>query len=91
MKKRCFDPRHSAYANYGGRGITVSEEWLSFKNFYADMGDRPDGQTLDRINPNSNYGSGKCRWATPLMQTANRRRSWWRRPKRRSKKSRNDQ
>jgi hypothetical protein len=83
MKNRCSSPR---YRHYAGRGITVEEEWLDFRGFYADMGDRPDGRTLDRIDPNSNYGPGKCRWATPLTQTRNRRRSTWRYPKRRNRR-----
>jgi hypothetical protein len=88
MKRRCFCRRPNAYPHYAGRGITVEEVWLDFKNFYADMGDRPDGQTLDRIDPNSNYGPGKCRWATPLVQARNKRRSLWQYPKRRHSKRR---
>jgi hypothetical protein len=88
IKNRCFNPRADAYRYYGARGISVDEPWHeNFPAFYAEMGDPPDGQSIDRINPNSNYGPGRCRWATPLMQTANRRRSWWRRPKRRTRKA----
>jgi hypothetical protein len=84
MTRRCRSP---AYRYYCGRGISVEEGYREFKDFYADMGDRPDGHTLDRIDPNSNYGPGKCRWVTPLTQTHNRRRSLWRHPKRRLKRN----
>src|SRR5262249_16960599 len=73
MLQRCTNPNNSGYANYGGRGITVCEEWLSFENFYADVGDPPPGLSLDRTNNNGNYEPTNWGWATPLMQTRNRR------------------
>jgi hypothetical protein len=74
MKSRCFDPRHPYYADYGGRGITVCEEWLSFEGFFADMGERPPGKTLDRWpDKDGNYEPGNCRWADAKQQTHNRR------------------
>jgi hypothetical protein len=85
MKARCFYARHRAYRWYGGRGITVSERWLIFKNFYADMGDPPPGMSLDRIDPDGNYERTNCRWATVAEQLANRRPR--RHPKRRRKRS----
>lgn len=59
--------------NYSDRGITVTDRWLSFENFLADMGERPAGRTLDRINNDGNYEPGNCRWATALEQRHNRR------------------
>lgn len=73
MLQRCTNPRNSAYSSYGGRGITVCDEWRDFKNFYADMGDRPKDKTLDRINNNLGYNKENCRWATKQQQVNNRR------------------
>jgi hypothetical protein len=73
MKERCFNPRHPAYENYGGRGIVPCEDWLPFIPFFADMGERPAGCTLDRIDPNGNYAPGNCRWADRKQQRQNQR------------------
>ncbi len=75
MTKRCRDPKSSSYHCYGGRGITVCDRWLVFKNFHADMGDRPAGLQLDRINNDGNYEPGNCRWVTPKVNANNRRRA----------------
>jgi hypothetical protein len=75
-KRRCTDPRVSTYRHYGGRGIRMCERWLNdFAAFYEDMGPRPDGHTLDRIDVNGNYEPGNCRWATWTQQTNNMRRN----------------
>ena len=72
MIDRCLgNGRHVQW--YKDRGITVCENWLSFVNFLADMGERPEGKTLDRINRNGNYEPGNCRWATSHEQQLNRR------------------
>jgi hypothetical protein len=73
MKARCTNPKNKSYAYYAGRGITIDPRWLNFTAFYADMGDRPEGLTLDRINNDGDYGPDNCRWATQSQQALNRR------------------
>lgn len=73
MKKRCLQPSHHAYKDYGARGITVCKEWMAFENFFQDMGHPPDGLELDRVDNNKGYCVENCRWATPKQQANNRR------------------
>ena len=74
MIERCENPKSDAYAKYGAKGIAVCQRWRSsFASFLSDMGERPDGKTLDRINPTLGYFLENCRWATAKQQGANRR------------------
>lgn len=73
MIRRCSDPNNIGYRYYGGRGIKVCERWLVFENFLADMGERPEGLTLDREDNDGHYEKGNCKWSTYSEQALNRR------------------
>jgi len=73
MIQRCTNNNSDCYENYGGRGITVCDKWLTFEGFYEDMGDRPNEKTLDRKNVNGNYFKDNCKWATEKEQCNNMR------------------
>ncbi len=74
MRDRCTRRSMNSYEHYGGRGIRVCERWQFFANFLEDMGKRPDGTTLDRIDVDGHYEPGNCRWATSDVQARNKRR-----------------
>lgn len=73
MIQRCSNASLKSYKNYGGRGISVCDEWTKFEKFYADMGIKPNGCSIDRIDVNGNYDQLNCRWSTMKQQNRNRR------------------
>ena len=78
MKRRCLNPNNDNYKFYGGRGITICDEWKNdFRNFLRDMGERPKGTTINRIDNDGKYELGNCEWVTHSTQMKNRKGSFW--------------
>lgn len=74
MLQRCNNIKNKHYKDYGKRGISVCDEWRTFEGFYKDMGDRPEGLTLDRKDNDSSYCKDNCQWSTQTEQANNRER-----------------
>ncbi len=72
MMQRCHNPNYNDYPRYGGRGIRVSKRWQTFANFYHDMGKKPSGGSIERIDNNKGYSAGNCKWVTQKEQSRNK-------------------
>lgn len=77
MRQRCYNPKSSAFKDYGQRGITVCERWNLFENFIEDMGPRPQGMTLERKDNSQGYNPDNCKWATRAENNGNKRNNIW--------------
>lgn len=73
MKQRCTNPNSRGWGEYGAKGITVCERWMTYDNFYADMGDRPDGYSLERVDVTLGYSPENCKWIPHPEQAKNKR------------------
>ena len=77
MKQRCTNPNNRQYEEYGGRGITVCKRWLIFANFFEDMGEKPEGLSIERPDNDKGYSPGNCVWADRKTQNSNKRNNRW--------------
>lgn len=75
MKTRCLNPNTASYKNYGGRGITIDAKWMDYSGFLEDMGERPDGHTLERLDNSKGYSKDNCKWASTKEQARNTRQN----------------
>ena len=77
IKSRCLNPNHPRYSKYGGRGIKIYDGWLDYENFYEDMGKKPDGLALIRIDEKGDFEPGNCYWGEPqVLSSRNRKEEW---------------
>lgn len=77
IRTRCLNPNDATYQRYGAKGVTMCERWNKFENFLADMGERPEGKSIDRIDNSKGYEPSNCRWATVQEQSENRAGVRW--------------
>jgi hypothetical protein len=77
MKARCNNPTDRAYKHYGARGITICEKWSDFNNFLADMGVKPEGYTIERLDVNKGYYKENCTWIPKVERAANKQNTLW--------------
>lgn len=77
MRQRCYNSNNPQYENYGGRGIQICAAWNSFERFYEDMGECPEGYSIERIDNDSGYEKSNCKWLPRQLQARNTRKTWF--------------